>query len=415
LVAVRGKARTDSTHVLAAVTVLNRLENVFTTMQTAVEQVAQVAPEWLGSWMGAEWQKLYGTPLSMPKSAAARVKLGTQIGVDGWELWTRITDTDAPEGLGVLPAVQVLRMVWLQQFYRHSDLAVSWRDKDKHGQPPASVRIDSPFDIEARRGVKGGMGWTGYKDHYTETYGDLDTPNMITDAECTAGPVHDGAVLAGIHDRLAARDRLPGDHALDSAYADAEAVIAARDRHGVTLIVPLLLDHSWQARAGEGFDKAGFTIDWAAQRVTCPEGATSQHWGPCQTTAGPRIAVKFAARNCRPCPSQDKCVRGSRPRRGLTLHMQPEHELMVANRRDQSSAEWKARYAGRAGVEGTMSQAVSHGARRTRYIGLGKKLLQANLIAAAINLVRVSAWLTGNPRAHTRTSPVRHLSLTPAA
>jgi hypothetical protein len=39
-----GKARTDSTHVLAAVRVLNRLENVFTTLQTALGEVAEAAP-----------------------------------------------------------------------------------------------------------------------------------------------------------------------------------------------------------------------------------------------------------------------------------------------------------------------------------------------------------------------------------
>jgi transposase len=417
LVGTRGKARTDSTHVLAAVAVLNRLENVFTTMQAALEQVAETVPEWLGLWMTSEWQKLYGAPFSMPKSVAARVKLATRIGVDGWELQTRITAADAPEGLDVLPAVQTLRLVWMQQFHRDSTDTVIWRDKDKHGQPPASIRIDSPFDIEAKRAVKRGMGWTGYKDHYTETYGDPGTPNVITDAECTVGPAHDGAVLAGVHDRLAARGRLPGEHVVDSAYADPEAVITARDVHGITLIAPLLLDHSWQAAAGEGFDQAGFTVDWDAQRVTCPEGVTSQSWGAHQAPVGPRIQVKFAAKNCRPCPSRDKCVRGSsaRPRRGLTLHLRPEHELLMANRRDQTSAEWKARYAERAGVEGTMSQAVSHGARRTRYIGLGKKLLQANLIATGLNIVRVGAWLTGTPRATTRTSPIRHLALAPTA
>jgi transposase len=416
IIKVRGKARTDSTHVLAAVAALNRLENVFITLQAALVQVAETAPEWLGSWMSVEWQKLYEVPFSMPKSAAARARLGARIGVDGWELWTRIIGADAPEGLDELPAVRTLRLVWLQQFYRDSTSTVIWRDNDKHGQPPASIRIDSPFDIEARRAVKRGTGWTGYKDHYTETYGDPDTPNMITDAECTAGPVHDGTALAGIHDRLAARGRLPGEHVVDSAYADPEAVITARDTHGITLIAPLLHDHSWQARAGEGFDQTRFTIDWDAQRVTCPEGATSQSWGPCQSVAGPRIQVKFAAKDCGPCPSRVKCVRGGvRPRRGLTLHPRPEHELLMANRRDQTSSDWKARYAGRAGVEGTMSQAVSHGARRTRYIGLGKKLLQANLIATGINIVRIGAWLIGALRATTRTSPIRHLSLASAA
>jgi len=312
LVKARGKARTDSTHVLAAVTVLNRLENVFTTLQAALEQLAQKVPEWLGSWLTPEWQKLYGAPLALPKAAPARAKLAARIGADGWELRARITAAGAPPGLDELPAVQTLRLVWMQQFYRDTTNTVVWRDKDKHGQPPASIRIDSPFDTEARRAVKRGMGWTGYKDHYTETYGDADTPNMITDAECTAGPVHDSAVLAGVHDRLAQRGRAPGEHLVDSAYATAEAIITARDRHGITLIAPLLHDQSWQAAAGEGFDQTGFTVDWDARKVTCPEGATSQSWGLRHAEVGPRIQVKFAARDCGPCRG---CTSSGRPRR----------------------------------------------------------------------------------------------------
>jgi transposase len=414
LVKTRGKARTDSTHVLAAVTVLNRLENVFTTLQAALEQLAQSVPEWLGSWMTPEWQKLYGAPLVVPKAVTARATLGARIGADGWELWTRITRADAPADLAALPAVQTFRLVWVQQFYRDTTAAVTWRDKDKHGQPPASIRIDSPFDIEARRAVKRGMGWTGYKDHYTENYGDPDNPNMITDAECTAGPVHDGAVLAGIHDRLATCGRLPAEHAVDSAYADPEAVIAARDNHDVTMITPLLLDQSWQAAAGEGFDQTGFTIDWDTETVTCPTGATSKSWARRQDIVGPRIHVLFSARDCRPCPSQKQCVRNAQTRRGLTLHLQAEHELLLANRRDQTSTDWKARYAGRAGAEGTMSQAVSRGARTARYIGLSKKLLQTNLIATGLNLVRLNAWLTDTLRATTRPNRTRNITLTAA-
>ncbi|WP_417553733.1 transposase [Microbispora sp. NBC_01189] len=59
----------------------------------------------------------------------------------------------------------------------------------------------------------------------------------------------------------------------------------------------------------------------------------------------------------------------------------------------------------RAGVEGTISQAVrGHGQRRSRYIGLAKTHLQSVLTATAINLVRLDAWLTGTPLGPTRTS-----------
>ena len=64
---------------------------------------------------------------------------------------------------------------------------------------------------------------------------------------------------------------------------------------------------------------------------------------------------------------------------------------------------WKKRYHVRAGVEGTLSQAVrAFGMRRSRYIGLAKTGLQQVCTAAAMNAARMVRWLDGAPRAKTR-------------
>ena len=409
-----GKARTDSTHVLAAVAVLNRLENVFTTLRAALEQLAETAPDWLGSWLPAAWQRLSGAPLKLPKTATSRAELGARIGADGHRLWAGLTAPHTPAGLLDLPAVHVLRLVWLQQYLIDNTGVVRWRDRDDHGQPPASIRIDSPFDTQARQAVKRGMTWTGYKDHYTETCGDPDTPNIVIDADTTLGPAHDGRVLPAIHTRLADRVLTPAEHLVDSAYTDPAAIQAAQADHGITLITPMQADPSWQAAAGQGFDQASFTIDWQRRQVSCPAGATSTRWQQRIDTAGPRVHVTFSAKDCRPCPSRAQCVHGTRPRH-LTLHLQAEHEILHANRRDQTSSDWKTRYAQRAGVEGLISQAVSHGARYARYIDLAKKQLQTILTATGLNLIRLDAWLTGTPRARTRVSPITTLTLAAAA
>ena len=90
----------------------------------------------------------------------------------------------------------------------------------------------------------------------------------------------------------------------------------------------------------------------------------------------------------------------------MTLRPRELHEALQAARRQQETAEWKAEYAARAGVEGTVSQGVrGFGLRRCRYIGLAKARLQHVATAAAINVYRISDWLGGVPRAATRTSP----------
>ncbi len=90
----------------------------------------------------------------------------------------------------------------------------------------------------------------------------------------------------------------------------------------------------------------------------------------------------------------------------MTLRPRELHEALQAARAQQEAPEWKAEYAVRAGVEGTLSQGVrGFGLRRCRYIGLAKARLQHVATAAAINVYRLSDWFGGVPRAATRTSP----------
>ena len=55
-----GRQRTDSTHVLARVRAVNRLECVGETLRYALNSLAVVAPEWLHTHSQAEWEKRYG-------------------------------------------------------------------------------------------------------------------------------------------------------------------------------------------------------------------------------------------------------------------------------------------------------------------------------------------------------------------
>lgn len=47
----RSKQRNDSTHVLAAIRTLNRLESIGETLRAALNVVATVEPKWLKSWV----------------------------------------------------------------------------------------------------------------------------------------------------------------------------------------------------------------------------------------------------------------------------------------------------------------------------------------------------------------------------
>lgn len=97
------------------------------------------------------------------------------------------------------------------------------------------------------------------------------------------------------------------------------------------------------------------------------------------------------------------------------VRVQPQFEALMAARQRQTTDAFKERYATRAGVEGTIAQAVQRcDGRRTRFIGLKKTALSHVFIATALNLIRVAAWLAEVPRSVTRRSAFAALAPTPA-
>jgi transposase len=78
LLNVRGRQRTDYTHVLAAIRALNRLELVGETLRHALNSLAVVAPAWLQAQAPAAWFDRYGRRMEnyhLPQTAAAREAL----------------------------------------------------------------------------------------------------------------------------------------------------------------------------------------------------------------------------------------------------------------------------------------------------------------------------------------------------
>ncbi len=120
LVAAGGKARTDSTHVLSSARELNWLELVGETLRTALNAVARAEPDWLRARALPDWFTHYATRIEesrFPKPRTKRDEVGRRIGADGMCLLSMIWTDDAPSMLRVLPQVEVLRQVWVQQFH----------------------------------------------------------------------------------------------------------------------------------------------------------------------------------------------------------------------------------------------------------------------------------------------------------
>ncbi len=410
----RGRQRTDSTHILAAIRTLNRLECVGETLRHTLNELSRAAPDWLRAHVPTEWGLRYGRRFEqyhLPKAESARRALAETIGRDGYTLLAACYAPETPLDVRTHPAVEGLRRVWLQNFYVETDRPsggltpspasvsrVSWREAGN--LPPAAYRIQSPYDLEAHYSRKREVEWVGYKGHVTETC-DPDQPALLTHVATTPATQPDTVVLAQIQADLAAQALLPSEHLVDTGYTTPTGLVTSQTEHQVQVVGPMELDSSWQARQAPDFALARFGVDWDQHTVVCPQRHTSVHWWERRPVKGrARVEIAFAAADCQACPTRAVCTRGKGPRH-LRLLSQAEHLALQAARQRQTTPDFKEQYAARAGVESTLSQAVRRcGYRATRYLGLAKTHLQHVLTAAAINLIRLADWFETSRHTH---------------
>ena len=221
LLKARGRQRTDSTHVLAAIRTLNRVELVAETLRAALNAVAVTAPEWLRRLAPAEWHERYDRRIEdmhLPDTGPNRDAYVAQVGADGFLLLDALDAERAPREAATQSEVAVLRRVWARHFERIEAPTGgggrnSARLRPAQGRGPGD-RVASPDDIDARFRSKAGKSWTGYMVHLTETC-DANAPHLIVNADTTPANVHEAPRTAPIHDALAANGLAPSEHLVD--------------------------------------------------------------------------------------------------------------------------------------------------------------------------------------------------------
>jgi transposase len=402
---MRGQQRTDSTHVLAKIRALNRIEGAGETFRAALNSLAVAAPEWLKEQWREEWIERYEHRVEdyrLPDGKQAREAYALVIGKDGAQVLEALYAETAPLWLRVIPAIETLRRVWVQNFsWEEGELR--WRELSN--APAAGALINSPYDPEALFAQKRETRWIGYKVHLTETCDD-DTPHLITHVETTPAPQADNDAISPIQKALATHQLLPQQHLVDTGYVDAKALVKSQKDYNVDLFGPTLLDYHWQAQEDTGFAASQFDIDWEGECATCPAGKASQSWTPAQDRRGnPVLKVKFAVSDCRSCPCRSQCTQSQSdsPRRTLTLRPQEQYQALQTARKRQATEAFKTTYNKRAGIEGTLSQGIrAFELRQARYQGLAKVHLQHVFTATALNFTRIFAWRSKLPRAQTR-------------
>jgi transposase len=416
----RGKQRTDSTYVVAAIRRLYYLECVQEAMRYALNQLSEAAPQWVQGWVPLDWYERYGPRAELfrlPKETSKRNALALVIGADGYELLDELYRDGSARPLLELPAVEILRQIWIQHYYRCTEPGleeIRWRETAD--QPPSAQLIQSPYDVEARYSSKRSTNWVGYKAHLSETC-DEGYPNLITQVSTTLATTSDFVMGAPIEQDLADRQLLPGTHLIDSGYVVATLLVSAPRDHQIDVVGPALSSSSRQGREGQGYDVHSFAIDWEAQQACCPQGHQSVKWTPGHSPEGHDvIRIRFDKATCDACAVRPACTSSAKYPRQLTVKPQALHEAIEAAHKRQATPEFKAQYALRAGVESTISQGARRfDLRRSRYIGLAKTHLQQTINATAMNLVRIADWLKKGSMAQPKRRPGHFARLAPPA
>lgn len=217
----------------------------------------------------------------------------------------------------------------------------------------------------------------------------------------------DDAVTERIHEALKEKHLLPDKHIVDTGYLDAKLLVESQQNYGVDLLGPTRDDSQGPRSRRERVCCQALCRRLGAAACHLPDiGKTSVSWTPHGNRHGTEaIKVRFSTKDCQPCPCRQDGTRSQtqQPRRLISIHPQEQYHALRQARDRARTSDYKQEYAHRAGIEGTISQAVrTCEVRRSRYIGLEKTHLHHVLTATALNMLRISMWLAEEPFAQTR-------------
>jgi transposase len=389
----RKRVRVDSTHVLALVAEMSRLECVREAIRLALETLEPVEslsrpvlwPQW--------WERYVETrPDPKAKKDVLRLKMD-QAGEDAESVLSWVKSM--PEELREIKEVTVLGRVFEENFER-MDGALNQR----RAQPAGAVH--NPHDPEAQWSTKSTTkekDWVGYKAQVAET---------AEDGPGEKGEPTKGVILAIVTQEARASDKsaLPvvegameaaGEAKPEVMYADAGyssgAELARAEEEGRELKAPV--QPSCPERDGR-YPVEDFNVSVANRTAKCPAGQEAGNFSRLTDgkTGKATCRIEWKGSVCQACDKKDRCLGEGQGHR--TLLVGEHHDHVQARRREQATEEFKRDMKHRNGIEGTISELTrGYGMRRCRYRGQARTRLQNAFIGAACNIkrwFRRTAW-----------------------
>ncbi len=380
--------RIDSTHLLARVADMSRLE--------CVRETLRLALAFLSAFGGAEawepWSGRYADRNPEELRKASPAGLAARMEAAGADTRDVLAKADAlGEAVSAASPVALLRRVFGEQFEIRDGAPARKRAAD-------AGAVVNPHDPEAQWSTKktlGKDGWHGYKAQVCESVEDRTcargepTKSVVTAILVQPATASDhGSAPATLAEHVAAAGpgRSPPDEVfVDAGYVSAPALLRAQ-ADGYELVGPA----PTPPHGGDRFGTDSFEVDLPARRAVCPAGHASSECGRIDDAKyGLRYYFAWPAKACAACPLRDRCVSKKNKLARRTIEVTGNHMILQERRNLCRTPGYRDRMHRRSAVEGTHSElARGYGLRRCRYKGRAKTGLQAQLTATACNLRR---------------------------
>lgn len=387
-----GAVRIDSTHVIAHIARMSRLECARETLRLALTFLVAFG----GSAAWEPWISSYSEYHPQDLRNASKERLRTKMAQVGRDIWAVLKKTRLI-GDAVIRSepVALLQRVFDEQFEISADGSPQERTATSSGT------VCNPHDPDAEWSTKdtlGKAGWTGYKLQVCETAPEntrqtgepteaaitaVITQPATTSDYCSLSPV------IAMHEKNG-QDK-PGEVFTDAGYISAPALETAKE-YGYTLTGPI----GAPPHSSERFGSDAFMVDIPNRHATCPSGKRSATCSRVTETKVPKTYYLFswAQTNCTICPLKGQCLSKKKRHPFRTLKVREKHMIVQERRNLCKAPEYQQRLHRRSAIEGTHSELIrGYKLRRSRYRGLKMTDIQMQFTAAACNLRRWAARL----------------------
>ena len=392
----RGAVRIDSTHVLAKLSHLSRLECVRETLRLALEFLVEFG----GASAWEPWFTRYAdrNPKELRNASVERVRSSMdQAGLDAQDVLAQAQKLG--DAVTQAESMTLLRRVFKDNFTVTEDGGVIQTE----AQPSGAVH--NPHDPEAQWSTKratGKAGWVGYKTQVCET---------VPETRCAKGEPTSALITAIVTQPAITSDHgslapvteahlLNGQDAPDIVHTDAGYIsgpeLARAEKEGFELCGPAPAP----PHSGDRFGTDSFLVNLQARTAVCPAGITSCACSKITESKDGRTYFYFAWAevNCTACPLRNLCLSKKKKQARRSIQVGEFHEYSQARRNLCKTPEYQKRMQKRSAIEGTNSELKrGYGLGRSRYRGLKKTDLQMQFTAAACNIHRWAnrlCWLS---------------------